>query len=208
MHLNSTTVIATAAFVAGMSGAFLLVAGGQLQRARPTTIWGVANLFIAIGMMLVLQGQEYNLAFLSIMIAGAMTWVAMARFNHGGVPLTYLVAGVAIWTFVALGPWDIGFGASSAILLGTAGFYFVGTATELWNSRAEILPGRWPILALVVMNALAAFIGAAELSGFAVAPDAAARWCALGRLCLHRCLHDRDGRVLRGDDQGTRRRRA
>lgn len=170
MHLDSSTVIATAAFVAGMSGAFLLVAGGQLQSARPTTIWGVANLFIAIGMMLVLQGREYNLAFLSIMIAGAMTWVAMARFNRSGVPLTYLVAGVAIWTFVALGPWDIGFGLSAAILLGMAGFYFFGTATELWSSRAEVLPGRWPILALVVMNALAAFVGAAELSGFAVAP--------------------------------------
>ena len=54
MELDATTVIAAAAFVAGMGGAFLLVAGGQLTEARPTTIWGVSNLFTAIGMMLVL----------------------------------------------------------------------------------------------------------------------------------------------------------
>ncbi len=170
MHLDSTTIIAAAAFVAGMSGAFLLVAGGQLQQARPTTIWGVANLFIAVGMMLVLQRQEYNLAFLSVMVAGALTWVATARFNNKNVPLTFLVAGVAIWTFVSLGPWDLGFGPSSAILLVTAGFYFAATAAELWLSRGEALPGRWPVLSLVMMNAVASWVGAVELFGLANAP--------------------------------------
>lgn len=164
MHLDSTTVIATAAFVAGMSGAFMLVAGGKLERARPTTIWGVANLFIAVGMLLVLQGFEYDLAFLATMAAGALTWGAMARFNWNTLPLTYPVAGLAVWTFLVLGPWEVPFGVRAAVLLMVAAGFFVGCAKELWNGRAEALPGRWPVLALVSMKIVALLIGAGGLA--------------------------------------------
>ena len=170
MELDATTVIAAAAFVAGMGGAFLLVAGGQLTEARPTTIWGVSNLFTAIGMMLVLQGKEYDLAFLAMMAAGALTWIAIARFNKRAVSLSYLVAGLAVWVIISLGPWDFKFGLRSAIFLTIAGGYLIGCAFELWRGRIEALPGRWPMLALVVLHAFAAYVVAAALFGLAVAP--------------------------------------
>ncbi len=163
MQLDSTTVIATAAFVAGMSGAFMLVAGGKLEKARPTTIWGVANLFIAVAMLLVLQGFEYDLAFLATIAAGALTWGAMARFNGTNMPLTYPVAGLALWTFLVLGPWEVPFGVRAAVLLTIAAGFFAGAAKELWDGRAEALPGRWPVLALVSMKIGALLIGTGGL---------------------------------------------
>jgi len=170
MELDFTTIVATAAFVAGMSGAFLLVAGGQLKQARPTTIWGVANIFIAIGMMLVMQGREYDLALLALMTAGALCWIAAARFNNRSVPLTYLVAGLAIWSIVVLGPWEIAFGVRASAFLVIAASYFTGCAYQLWAARSEGLPGRWPVLFLVLMAALAALVGIVELWSYTAAP--------------------------------------
>lgn len=170
MELDSTTVVATGAFVAGMSGSFLLLAGGQLQEARPATVWGVANLLIALAMMLVLQGNDYDLAFLALMAAGALTWIAIARFNKRTVPLSYLVAGLASWVIISLGPWEFQFGTRSAIFLVIASGYFVACAAELWRERQEVLPGRWPLLALVAMYSLAVLLGAVMLSGLADPP--------------------------------------
>ena len=171
MELDSTTVVATAAFVAGMSGGFLMFAGGQLQAVRPATIWGVSNLLTALGMMLVFQGQNYDLAFLSMMSAAALTWIAVRRFDRKIVPISYLVAGLAVWTIVALGPWEIPFGVRSAVFLMIAFTYLVACAGELWRGRSEMLPGRWPVLALVAMDGLAALAGAAGLAAMTAAPS-------------------------------------
>lgn len=163
MELDSVTIIATAAVVAGLSGAFMLVAGGRLEQARPTTIWGVANLFIAVGMMLILNDANFNLAFLSGIVASALTLLAATRFNEKHVPVTYFVAGLTIWTVVVIGPWTIPFGISSAILLATIAAYFAGTAFELWTSRSEALPGRWPVLALVLIMVFGVSVAAGVL---------------------------------------------
>lgn len=171
LSLDSTTVIATAAFVAGMSGAFLLVAGGKLRTPPPATIWGVSNLFTAIGMMLVLQGANYDLAFLSLMMAGALTWIAVASFERKDVPLTYLVAGPAIWAIAMMGPWQIDFGVGAVLFLTITAGYFGACAWQLWQGRGEELPARWPVLSLVVANAFAVLIAAVELAGFRVAPS-------------------------------------
>ena len=170
MELDFTTIVATAAFVAGMSGAFLLVAGEQLKQAQPTTIWGVANIFIAIGMMLVMQGRQYNLALLMLMSAGALTWISAARFNNRSVPLIYLVAGLTAWAITTLGPWEVPFGVASSMFLVFAAAYFFACAYELWLSRSEILPGRWPVLALVMVAVLASLAGAVEALGYSTAP--------------------------------------
>jgi diguanylate cyclase (GGDEF)-like protein len=171
MELDFTTVVATAAFVAGMSGAFLLVAGGQLQQAQPTTIWGVANIFIAIGMMLVMQGREYDLALLMLMTAGSLTWIAVARFNKRTVPLVFLVTGLAVWAIMSLGPWDLTFGVKASAFLAMSALYFGACAVELWGGREEPLPGRWPVLSLVVMAAFAAMVGAFRVWSFDVPPE-------------------------------------
>lgn len=170
LSLDSTTVIATAAFVAGMSGAFLLVAGGKLRAPPPATIWGVSNLFTAIGMMLVLQGADYDLAFLSLMAAGALTWLAVSTFDRRSVPTTFLVAGPAIWAFTVIGPWEVEFGLRAVLFLVITAGYFAACAWQLWRGRGETLPARWPVLTLVIGNAIAVLIAAFELAGFEVAP--------------------------------------
>lgn len=169
MELDLTTIVATAAFVAGISGAFLLVAGGQLQEAKPTTIWGVANIFLALGMTLIMQGRDYDLALLMVMTAGSLTWVAAARFHRRSVPVLYIVSGIAIWAALSL-MWDFAFGPRASVFLAMAATYFFACAYEIWTGRNEVVPGRWPLLSLVVMAALVTMIGAIELWGYTGTP--------------------------------------
>lgn len=170
-ELDMTTIVATAAFVAGMSGAFLMIAGGQLRTPSPATVWGVSNIFTAIAMMLVLQGTSFELAFLALMAASQLCLLAAANFDSKAISLTYFVAGPAVWAFAELGPWQIDFGVSAVVYLTITAAYYAGCAVLLYRGRKADEPARGPVLALVVMNALAILIAAAELAGFRVAPQ-------------------------------------
>ncbi len=182
MALDTITVIAVAAFVAGMSGAFLLVAGPRLRPASPTLIWGVSNIFTALGITLFLQGGKPDIAFLVLVAASALTWVAIARFNGRAAPLPALLGGGAVWAIVASGvivPFD--FGAKAGILMTLSAVYLGGTAFELWRGRFERLPARWPMLALVLTNAVGAIVAATQFgraTGVPVLPPGGAAWLA------------------------------
>ncbi len=171
MILDTTTVIATAAFVAGMAGAFLLVAGGKLRSPSATTVWGVSSLFTALGMTLVLQGENFHLAFLSMMVAGALAWLSVSMFERRPLPLTYLVAGPAVWTFVVMGPWDVDFGAGAMMFLAITAIYFGAAGWRLWQGRSEPLPARAPVMVLIAGNVAAMLVAAVELATYRIAPE-------------------------------------
>jgi len=171
VELDTTTIIATAAFVAGMSGAFLVVAGGKLRAPPPATIWGVSNIFTALAMMLVMQGTQFGLAFLALMAASQLCLLATSNFDNRSVPLTYYVAGPTVWVVLELGPWPIDFGLAASIVLTITAVYFVACAYLLYLGRESGQRARLAVIALVSMNALAVLVAAAEFAGFRVAPD-------------------------------------
>ncbi|MCW5713291.1 MAG: GGDEF domain-containing protein [Bauldia sp.] len=166
MAFDSTTAITAIAIIAFVSGGFLIISGRQFHAAPTAAIWGLSNLFLALGIPLLLGGGRYELGFLCLLTNAALAWGSLARFENRRVPPAILIATGLIWIALTLVPeTSIAYGIKAAVFLVMGAGLLLGAGLELWRGRAEKLSSRWPLMGLLVTNAVAAF-GAA----IAVAP--------------------------------------
>ena len=173
MALDSTTVVTTLSFVALMSGVFLLFMGRRSDATAPAVLWAVSNLFLALGIALVLQQNTHELAFLCVIVSAALMWVSIANFNKRPVEPIWLMAGGVAWVFVSYGPLA-DFGFQAAAYMAVSAVYLLACTWELWRGRAEQLPARWPLLGLVLIYALTRAFGATLLIPYQAASEISA----------------------------------
>jgi diguanylate cyclase (GGDEF)-like protein len=77
----------------------------------------------------------------------------MAAFNGRTVAPVWLIGGGLVWAFVSFAPvidWNIG--ARATVFLTISAGYLLGAAYELWQTREERLPARWPLVALLLSD--------------------------------------------------------
>lgn len=161
MAFDSSTAITAIAIIALVSGGFLIVSGRQFRAAPTAAIWGLANLFLALGIPLLLGDARYEIGFLCVMIHGALAWEALARFGGRHVPPLVLIVGTVIWIVLAVVPETLlPYGVKEAAYLATTGGFLLGASLELWRGRAERLSSRWPLAGLLIIDAVAS-VGAA-----------------------------------------------
>ena len=171
MHLDVTTVVATGAFIALLTGGFLIATGTHFREAPTAAIWGAANLFTAFGMILALEADSFSLAFLCLLIATALTWSSVARFHYRRVPEIAFILGALTWMAASGLPFaDLSFGESASILMVAMATFLGGAAFELWRGRTERLRARWPLFALLVADAASVLFGATQVLRYTVAP--------------------------------------
>lgn len=164
MALDGDTIIAILAMLALSTGIMLFFAGWRSGAAATAFLWGMANIYIAIGVFLILQHESIELAFGCIIIAIALMWASMAAFNRRTVPPIFLIGGVLVWSLVSFAPIvDWSFGPSAAAYLAVGFVYIVGCARELWRMRSLGLPAQRFLFILVVIDCLAVGYGAVAI---------------------------------------------
>jgi diguanylate cyclase (GGDEF)-like protein len=96
-------------------------------------------------------------------LCGALTWVAARVFTRGAVKPVTVIAAIVGW-FVLLCSTAKFAGQQHAVALGvvvTASLY-CAAAVEFWLGRAEKLRGRWPMISLLVLQAIALFLASIQ----------------------------------------------
>ena len=160
MGLDTDTITVFLAILSLATGITLFVVGRQARAGTTALLWAFANVLIALGVILLTEQRAEALAYLCILMATALMWTSIVAFNGKPLPSLWLIAGGLVWAFATIGPpaaWD--FGPRAAIYMGIAAVYLTQCAVELWRGRAEKLPARWPLFALVCANAASAVFG-------------------------------------------------
>jgi len=155
MVLDSDTVTVFLAVLSLAAGVTLFVVGRNSNATTTALLWGLSNVLVALGIILVTERRAEALSFLCVIVATALMWTSIVAFNRRPLPSGWLIAGGLAWAFAAVGPpasWA--FGPRGAIYLAICAVYLIQCAGELWRGRAERLPARWPLLALVVVDAI------------------------------------------------------
>jgi diguanylate cyclase (GGDEF)-like protein len=180
MAFDSSTAITAIALIALVSGGVLLVIGRQFRAAPTAAIWGLANLFLALGIPLLLGDARYEIGFLCVLIHGALAWEALARFGDRRVPPVVLTAAALVWAALTLAPPAVvAYGVKEAAFLAISSLLLLGASHELWRGRAERLTSRWPLAGLLVIDAIAGFgaaIAVIPLQGSPAIPPGGALW--------------------------------
>lgn len=150
MSLDDDTVIAFLAFLALASGVLLIFLGRQSGDIATAAFWGLANVLIAVGSILLLQEVAVDFGFLAVMASTAMMWAALAHYGGRRIPPIWLVGGILVWAFVAFAPVaDWRFGTRAVVFFLPSIAYLGGAMWELWRRRSDQSPARLPFMALL-----------------------------------------------------------
>lgn len=162
MQLDIPTLAVVTVFVTALLGVLLLFAGLQNRAVRAPMLWGIAFLFAAVGMALVIvRGQvpdwlSIHVANVLVFVGFGLVWVG-ARLFDGRPPRVMLVAiAPALWIVACAIPVignDINLRTMIASALGAALAF--ATAREIWRGRAEPLLSRWPTVVTLVVYGFA-----------------------------------------------------
>jgi diguanylate cyclase (GGDEF)-like protein len=161
MDLSLPSALAVVGFVFFVAAALLLLSWLQRRDLVPLGLWGMAFALGAAGTVLVAaRGQIPDVwsivAANALIAAGYGTMWNGARLFDGRRPLVWAaLAGVAIWLVAMFIPRISGDPAARASMMAAIGIvYTLATAVELWRTRSESLPSRWPAIVLLVLHAL------------------------------------------------------
>ncbi|MCK9915189.1 diguanylate cyclase [Microbacteriaceae bacterium K1510] len=162
MQLDIPTLAVVTVFVTALLGVLLLFAGLQNRAVRAPMLWGIAFLFAAVGMALVIvRGQvpdwlSIHVANMLVFVGFGLVWVG-ARLFDGRPPRVMLVTiAPALWIVACAIPVignDINLRTMIASALGAALAF--ATAREIWRGRAEPLLSRWPTVVTLVVYGFA-----------------------------------------------------
>lgn len=153
MTLDDDTVIMLMAFLALASGVGLLFLGRQSGDIATAAMWGLANIFVSFGVIMLSQQIAIDLGFFALIVSAAMMWASMANFNARRIPPIWFVGGALLWAFVAFAPVaDWKFGTQAAVFLAPVLVYLCGAVWELWIRRAESYPARYPLMVLLAVD--------------------------------------------------------
>jgi hypothetical protein len=169
MLLDVATLIFAGGFVTGASGLFLSAYWWRHRTAWAAFWSALANTGAGIGIvMLALHGSAPAyvadiIGPLILDLCAALIFVAARVFNRGSVDPLRMIAGIVAW-FVMQAVVGATVSDKAAAVLGmsvSAGFFAVA-ALEFFLGRAEKLPGRWPMIVLLGLQATAVFLAGVQ----------------------------------------------
>jgi diguanylate cyclase (GGDEF)-like protein len=171
MTFDISTLAIARAIVAFVGGLVLLMNWWHDRSVRAAFWWAVVSCgtgvgIAMLGMHAVLPAWASTVGPLILDLFGALTWVAARIFTRGAVKPLVVIAGMGAW--VALLILAATFASTQhAIALGVAitACLYCAAAAEFWLGRAEKLSGRWPLISLLVLEAIALFLASIEYAG-------------------------------------------
>lgn len=184
MSLDVGTAVAVIAFVALICGGVLLYMGRQFRAGPTAALFGCSNILLAAGALVLVEGGNYTIGILLVIGSAALGWVSFAAFRHRRISPAILAAGVVLWLAVdALQLLPLTFGERTAIGLAITAAFIAGSVSELWLLRRERLSAVLPLLVLVVIDFIAAAVGAIGMIPLTippVTPEGGMLWIAYG----------------------------
>jgi diguanylate cyclase (GGDEF)-like protein len=171
MLLDVATLTFAGGFVTCSSGLFLFVYWWRHRTAWAAFWWALANSGAGIGIILltVHGGAPVYVADiiapLILDLCAALTFVAARVFNRGSVDPLRVIAGIVAWFVLqavtgANAPGQI----AAALGLGVSAGFFAAAALEFLLGRAEPLPGRWPMIVALGLQATAVFLAGVQFA--------------------------------------------
>jgi diguanylate cyclase (GGDEF)-like protein len=163
MHLDLLTLVAMGSFVAICAGTVLLVAWSQSRKASTLALWGLANIFYAVGIASLMLAAALDLPVwalfgsVSLALAHGLVWKAVRTFDAKPVQLILALSGALAVGIAGTVP-SMRFAAGSLSLAFSA-VYMLATAASVWLGRSELLKARWPLIVLTALHAVVLLIG-------------------------------------------------
>ena len=169
MTFDISTLAIARAIVAFLGGCVLLMHWWRDRAVWAAFWWAVASCGMGVGIAMLAMHDiapawaPTAVGPLVLDLCGALTWVAARIFTRGSVKPLAAVAATGGW-FALLGVEAASDSLQHAVALGvaiTAGLY-CAAAGEFWLGRAEKLRGRWPMISLLVLQAIALFLASIQ----------------------------------------------
>jgi diguanylate cyclase (GGDEF)-like protein len=176
MIFDVSTLSFSGGAVAFASGLVLLMTWWNDRSAWPAFWWASASLGVGTGVTMlalrdVLPSYTSNIVGPAIIDLGAaLTFVAARIFNRRAARPFPVLAGVAIWIAILVITGSNGHVQFAvAVGAGISGCLYAAAATEFWLARDEELRARWPMIAILGLEAIALSMVAAGF--FSTAPS-------------------------------------
>jgi diguanylate cyclase (GGDEF)-like protein len=171
MTFDVSTLTFARGLVSFVGGLVLLMYWLQDRRTWAAFWWAAVNCGMGVGITIlalhsVLPAYVPNIAGPLILdLCAILTWVAARIFNRGSIkPYPVLVAAAAWIALLVViraasnEQFTIAFG------VGISACLYAAAAAEFWLARGEELRGRWPMICLLGLEAIAIFLAAVEYS--------------------------------------------
>jgi diguanylate cyclase (GGDEF)-like protein len=187
MIFDVSTLAFAEGFVSFAGGLILLITWWQDRTAWAAFWWSAANCGAGIGITL-LALHAVLPAYASTIVGpvildgcAVLAWVAARIFNRGRIGPYPVLAAVVAW--IALLMFTRSYASEQlAVALGwgiSGGLYGAG-AIEFWLARGEKLRGRWPMIFLLTLMAIALFLLTIEFTFSTLAlPMASISWLGI-----------------------------
>jgi diguanylate cyclase (GGDEF)-like protein len=166
MTFDISTLAIARAIVAFLGGCVLLMHWWRDRDVWAAFWWAVVSCGTGVGIaMHDIAPARVSAALgpLILDLCGALAWVAAGIFTRGSVKPLVAIAATGSW-IALLGVEAASDSLQHAVALGlalTAGLY-CAAAGEFWLGRAEKLRGRWPMISLLVLQAIALFLASIQ----------------------------------------------
>jgi len=169
MTFDISTLAIARAIVAFLGGCVLLMNWWHDRAVWAAFLWAVTSCGMGVGIAM-LAMHDVAPAWISTAIGplildlcGALTWISARFFPRGSIKPLVAIAATGGW--IAL----MGIEAASdslqhAVALGVAitAALYCAAAGEFWLDRAEKLRGRWPMICLLILQAIALFLASIQ----------------------------------------------
>jgi len=169
MTFDISTLAIARAIVAFLGGLVLLMHWWHDRTVWAAFWWAVVSCGMGVGIaMLAMHGIAPDwvstaLGPLILDLCGALAWVAARIFTRGSVKPLVVIAAVGGW--IALLSLQAAYDSlQHAVALGVAftACLYCAAAVEFWLGRGEQLRGRWPMICLLAMEAIALFLASLQ----------------------------------------------
>jgi diguanylate cyclase (GGDEF)-like protein len=177
MTFDVSTITFAGGVVSFAGGLVLLMNWLHDRAARAAFWWAAANCALGVGVTglalhAALPAFASNVAAPLILDASvALAWVAARIFNRGsvkGYPLVAAAGALIAPPIFAAANADAHFVAALGAVI--SGCFYAAAAIEFWLAREENLRGRWPMIFLLGLEAVALFLAAVDFSSSTLSP--------------------------------------
>ena len=158
MKLDTTTLTMANSIVTALTGLLLVGVWTHLRHATALLWWFAANIIYAAGIALL--ANSLSTAAIPLIVAGSiladlappLIWIGARVFNRRPTPVAPTLLAILAWlafdlaTAMTPAAQSVGFGGW-IVWLSVCAF-------ELWRGRAEQIPARWPLIAVLMVHAL------------------------------------------------------
>lgn len=175
MQLDVTTLMVAGAFVALMSGAFLLLAWYQYRETHAALWWAGADFGLACGILVLAVGNATSEPLMHatgsglLWISSALTWVGARSFDGHEVSPRFLALGAIVWIAA------LRLSSSPAVMvfisIAIPFVYYIAAALSIRRGRGEALRARLPLAVLLVVHALTLMIALPASLSMTLLPD-------------------------------------